>query len=252
LIDAHAAITGGTAMANDRTRPTVALISPQKGTFVDRLVSVEVAAADNVGVVRVDLHVDGAVYASTVVGPYAFAWDTAGLEPGMHSLRAYAYDAAGHYGRTSVIKVYVTPGEGLLVQSAKIDPGSGAADGKMRLKAMLRLPQGVEFDGTTDGVSVSLEGSGGAVLAMEVSPGTMEMRQATAKYRGLTVSPAGGDVQLVIKPNRVGGTYSLQLTGRLLRLSDAATPMDLSIVVDGHTVSQPLSLRPSRGDLVVP
>jgi len=248
LLDLDAALASGSA-TSDRGRPAVTLVSPTKGNLVDGVFAVEVVASDNIGIARIDLHIDGEVYASTSVAPYVIAWDTEGLAAGMHTVRAYAYDAAGNHGRSSVVRVHVTPGAGLLVQSAKIDPGSGGPDGKLKLKAMVRLPG---FDGTTDGISVSLEGSVGTVLAMEVPPGTMEMRRSAAKYRGLTLAPDGGDVRLVIKPNRVGGTHTLQISGRSLILNDTAEEIDLSIVVNGEVVSQPLILRPSRGDFVYP
>jgi hypothetical protein len=249
LIDAHAALLPPAA-ADDRSDPVVALVSPQKSNLVDGLASVEVGATDNVGVTRVDLHVDGYLYATTNVGPYLFAWDTAGLNPGVHSLRAYAYDGAGNSARTGVVKVYVTPGEGLLVQRAKVKSGTGDADGSIALRGMLRLPQG--FDAGSDSVSITLYGGADVVMAMQVAAGTMETNRSTATYRGLAQSPAGGDVRVVIKPNRVGGTYSLQVSGRDMNLSNATTPMQLSLDVGGQLLSQALTLRTSRGSLVIP
>lgn len=248
LIDADAAINGGGA-PEDRDDPTVAIVSPQKSNLVDGVVNVEVAASDNVGIVSVSLYVDGYLHATTDIGPYDFAWDTTGLPAGLHSLRAYAYDAAGNRDRTTVVKVFVTPGEGLLVQRAKVDAGTGD-DGSIGLKGMLRLPNG--FDAGAHPVSISLNGSADVVMAMQLAPGTMETSGTAAKYRGIAQSPAGGDVRVTIKPNRTGGTYSLQISGRDMNLTNASGQMELTVDIGGQLLSQPLTLRLSRGDLVIP
>ena len=59
-------------------------------------------------------------------------------------------------------------------------------------------------------------------------------------------------MRVTIKPNRAGGTYSLQISGRDMNLTSASAQMDLTVDIGGQVLSQPLTLRLSRGDLVVP
>jgi hypothetical protein len=66
-----------------------------------------VSATDNIGVTRVDLLVNGALYATDTTAPYAFSWDTSALPDGSNTLQATAYDAAGNQGNSSKITVTV-------------------------------------------------------------------------------------------------------------------------------------------------
>jgi len=66
-----------------------------------------VNAADNVGVSRVDLKVNGTVVASDAAGPYTFSWDSSGVANGMNNLVAIAYDAAGNVATSSTVQVNV-------------------------------------------------------------------------------------------------------------------------------------------------
>jgi subtilisin family serine protease len=91
----------------DTTPPSVALLSPATGATVHGTVVVDAAADDDRGVVKVDLHVDGALFASDATSPYSFALDTSGLSNGAHTLMAVASDAAGNSAKTSLLSVTV-------------------------------------------------------------------------------------------------------------------------------------------------
>jgi hypothetical protein len=65
-----------------------------------------VAASDNVGVSRVELLVDGKLFASDTTAPYGFSWDSTKVGDGNVKLSAYAYDAAGNAAsHTVTVKV---------------------------------------------------------------------------------------------------------------------------------------------------
>jgi subtilisin family serine protease len=91
----------------DTTAPTVALASPGNGATVTGTVVVNVAADDNVGVVKVDLYVDNVYFANDTTSPYSFAWDTTGLTNGAHTLVATAFDARGNSASTTALAVSV-------------------------------------------------------------------------------------------------------------------------------------------------
>lgn len=94
------------AAARDTQPPSVAITNPAGGT-VKGLVPVNVNAADNVGVVRVDLLVNGAAFATDTTTPFGFSWDSSKVADGPARLVAYAYDAAGNYSASSVVTVSV-------------------------------------------------------------------------------------------------------------------------------------------------
>jgi hypothetical protein len=103
-VNAAAAVqlaTGGTPV--DTLSPTVAITAPANDTMVNGAVAVDINATDNVGVMRVELYVDGELVGADSTQPYAFSWDSASTGAGAQvTLSATATDAAGNTGTTSV------------------------------------------------------------------------------------------------------------------------------------------------------
>ena len=109
-IDAFAAVTKARQTGvSDTQAPTVAITSPVSGT-VQGLVPVDVAATDNVGVTRVELWVNGVMYASDATTPFGFTWDTTTYANGVYTLQAVAYDAAGNQASSAPISLTVANG----------------------------------------------------------------------------------------------------------------------------------------------
>ncbi len=94
-----------TVATTDTQPPTVSISSPGNGSTVKGIVTVTVAAADNYGVTKVDLLLDGALLASDTSAPYTFSWDSATLADGKHTLESRAYDAAGNSASSAVVGV---------------------------------------------------------------------------------------------------------------------------------------------------
>jgi len=76
---------------SDTMPPTVSIVTPLDGATVDAGFMVQVQATDDVGVVRVELAIDGMVVSSDTTAPYDFATD-AMLAAGSHMIEATAYD----------------------------------------------------------------------------------------------------------------------------------------------------------------
>ncbi|HEY1146950.1 MAG TPA: Ig-like domain-containing protein, partial [Pseudoduganella sp.] len=91
----------------DTTAPTVAITSPSASSTVSGSVAVNVNAADNVGVARVELKVNNTVVATDSSSPFAFAWDSKGVANGLSTLTAVAYDAAGNVTSSTPVSVNV-------------------------------------------------------------------------------------------------------------------------------------------------
>ncbi len=97
----------GTVTTADTTRPTVAIAAPLGSSTVSGTVAVNVNAADNVGVARVQLKVNSTIVATDSASPFSFAWDSKGVANGMATLTAIAYDAAGNMTSSTPVSVNV-------------------------------------------------------------------------------------------------------------------------------------------------
>jgi hypothetical protein len=107
-VRAAVAKAGGTTA--DKQAPTAAITSPAASSSVSGLVTVTVNAADNVGVDRVELKVNGGVVAIDNASPFSFSWNSAGAANGMNTLVATAYDKAGNATSSSPVSINVANG----------------------------------------------------------------------------------------------------------------------------------------------
>lgn len=146
-VDAQAAVAAALATlppAVDSQAPTAAIQAPLGSTTVSGLVPVDVSAADNVGVAKVELLVNGKVVATDTAAPFAFSWDSAQVPNGMASLVARAHDAAGNVGPSATVSVNVanataidataptitalTPADGSTVAAGTVSVNGSASD----------------------------------------------------------------------------------------------------------------------------
>jgi thermitase len=103
------AVNMAAAIANptsDSTPPVDTIIAPTEGQNVSNNVSVLVSTTDNVGVVKVELYVDGVLQGTSASAPFTIKWATRKVKPGMHTLKSKAYDAAGNVGVSTDLTVY--------------------------------------------------------------------------------------------------------------------------------------------------
>jgi hypothetical protein len=98
----------GAPSSPDTRAPIASVKSPVAGAIVAGSVVVSACAADNVGVIGVQLKVDGTnLGAEDLVRPYSVTWDASSATPGPHTLTAVARDAAGHVTTSSGVVVTV-------------------------------------------------------------------------------------------------------------------------------------------------
>jgi parallel beta-helix repeat protein len=101
------AVGSSAATAADTQPPSVWLNGPVPGATVSGVVSAWASAADDVGLASVDLWVDGRLVASDAMFPFAWAWNSASIPDGQHSLQARARDTSGNVGTSSTVSVTV-------------------------------------------------------------------------------------------------------------------------------------------------
>lgn len=129
-VDAYAAVSAAAAYIAppDTINPVVAISAPLDGASASGNAVVEVAASDDVGVLKVDLYLDGAFFVSDTVSPYSCYLDTTILANGPHTLRAVASDAANNSASSAPIRLTVanTPPDTIAPTVSISAPAAGA------------------------------------------------------------------------------------------------------------------------------
>jgi hypothetical protein len=91
------------AVTTDTQPPSVAINPSTSQTYTSaQTVTVSAAAADNVGVARVDFYDGSTLKKSDTAAPFDFAWTVSGSDNGTHTWKAIARDAAGNTSQSSV------------------------------------------------------------------------------------------------------------------------------------------------------
>jgi thermitase len=252
-VDAFAAVTAAAAYVPppDTTQPTVALSSPLAGATVTGTVAVGATASDNVGVVKVDLYVDGVFFVSDTSSPYSFAWDTSALPNGSHTLEAIAYDAANNSGTTSPVAVTVanTPPDTTPPVVSITAPTAGATvSGTTTVSASATDNVGVtKVDLLVDGAlyaSLSaapysfawntVPSSNGAhtlqVVATDAAGNTANVTRAVTVANNVNVAPVAVN-DAFTAPYRAGSNYTARVLTVLSNDSDADGNLAPSSVV---------------------
>ncbi len=92
----------------DTQAPSVVISTPANGSTVSDLVSISAEAADDIFVTRVEIFIDGALFATMADSPYSIPWDTVTTANGAHTVTAKAYDAAGNVSTSEAVTVSVS------------------------------------------------------------------------------------------------------------------------------------------------
>jgi hypothetical protein len=93
--------------ACDTVAPVSAIVFPIQGAQVARrsFVLIEASASDDVGVTRVEIHVNGEVLCAMTTAPYICQWVVPNPPRRMYQLQAKAFDARGNVGTSPVVEV---------------------------------------------------------------------------------------------------------------------------------------------------
>lgn len=104
----------------DGAAPQVSIRAPRPGESMAGDVMVEVDAADDGGVARVDFLVDGEQAATTSAPPWRFLWQTRSLQAGSHTLAARAVDRMGRESISASVEVAVEQVSGMAAYDAQL------------------------------------------------------------------------------------------------------------------------------------
>jgi hypothetical protein len=132
-VNANRAVAAALATVQaDTTAPTLTISSPSDGSVVSGLVGINVSATDNTGVSRIELYLDGVLFAQSNSASATFSWDTLNSTDGTHSLEARAYDAANNVGSKFIsVEVRNSPVEDAIAPSVAItSPSNNSSLGR--------------------------------------------------------------------------------------------------------------------------
>jgi hypothetical protein len=90
----------------DKTAPVVRVTSPGKRARLRRRAVIAARASDNVGVVRMELSIDGTQLAVSSSTRIKRTWSLRYVRPGNHLIMVRAYDAQGNFA-TRIVRVRV-------------------------------------------------------------------------------------------------------------------------------------------------
>lgn len=106
-------LSSNTPAGGDTTAPTVSITSPATNATVTGSTMVTVAAADNFGVTKVELYVDGTLFGSpSMASPFSISFNPATISNGTHILTVKAYDQAGNVGTSGAVSINVNVSSG--------------------------------------------------------------------------------------------------------------------------------------------
>ena len=110
----------------DKVKPSVSFVSPNPFNETTRygIVDITVEAADDAGIDRVELYVNGSMTSSDSSAPYSFEWDMSSLSDGSsNSVYARAVDGNGNAEKTETVSV--TKGVTAFPVAALTSPSDG-------------------------------------------------------------------------------------------------------------------------------
>jgi hypothetical protein len=99
---ASASVIVAIQTASDTIPPFVSISSPTNGSRVGRKVSIQAKASDNVGILKMELYIDGALTLVKNSSNITWSWNTANVSKGQHAISVKAYDGAGNIGVNSI------------------------------------------------------------------------------------------------------------------------------------------------------
>lgn len=91
----------------DTGLPSVSITTPAAGAKLRGTTTVAAIAADNTGISRVELYLDGNLLGTDSTAPYSLSWNTASAAAGAHTLLAKAFDTSNNQGTSAPVSVVV-------------------------------------------------------------------------------------------------------------------------------------------------
>ena len=89
------------------TPTEIEITEPEESAIVSGSVTIRAVTGEGNGIQKVELYLDGALHASTVISPYTWTWASGLMDNGPREIQAKAYDLAGGVTTSPVVHVVV-------------------------------------------------------------------------------------------------------------------------------------------------
>jgi hypothetical protein len=196
----------------DLIKPTVSITTPTNNSTVSGSVNLAILASDNVGVVVVQLKLDGAIITElttpTSGTTYSGTWNTIGVSNGTHTLTSTARDAAGNITTSASVNITVN-------NITVVVPGGSGATGTGgsntdTTNSKTTSPTGTVNSNTANSNTTSPTGTfTPAVTQIPIQNNSAIQTLSTTFPRNLSLNSTGTDVKtLQIWLNSKGYTVS--------------------------------------------
>ena len=118
-------VLGGQSYVSDDTvEPVLSITIPQNGAKVFGRVPIKINAADNFGVIKVELYINDILVQTFYNPPYEWIWDTGEISAGEYTIKAVAYDTNNNTNEKE-ITVKVIKVEGIVTYPNPYIGGKG-------------------------------------------------------------------------------------------------------------------------------
>jgi len=134
----------------DSTGPTVSLQSPTSGQTLTGSVTMNSTVSDAAGIASVAFLVDGNVVNTDTSSPYSYAWNSAGVANGSHTIAARATDKANNTTTTTPINV--------TVNNTVACTGNPSVPVNLRVSSTTANTVNLAWDGSTAATGCTLQG----------------------------------------------------------------------------------------------
>lgn len=228
-INAAAAVAAASARITvDDQAPLIAITVPIAGGVVSGVVPVDVNYSDNVGVVRVELYVNGQNVTTDHQSPFAFVWDTAGWTNGEYVLTTKAFDAAGNESTSSGVMVEVNnkPLDTEAPTVGIVSPTDGEVSGV--------APINVNAEDNVGVVRVELFVNGERIMSDDQAPFAFSWDTTTVTDGTYTLTAKAFD-----EANNVGTSINASVTVNNVPSADTINPVITSFnLIDGMRIER--------------
>ncbi len=221
------ATTGNPA---DTTPPTTSITSPLNNATVSSTITVSATASDNVGVVKVELYVDGTLTGTDTTSPYTFSLNTTSFANGSHVMFTKAYDAAGNTAVSGNITVTV---------NNVVLPSAPAITSSLSSSGTVGSAFSYQITGSNSPTSYNAS-SLPSGLSVNTSSGMISGTPTTA-----------GTTSVTISATNAGGTGSSTLTLTVSNAPDVTPPVtSITSPLNNATVSGTSTITATASDNV--
>jgi len=241
-VNAYKAVLAAKSMISsaDTTPPTVSISAPSASATVAGTVSVLGTATDNVGVIKIELDVDGAAVATATSSPFSISWNSATVSNGSHSITVKAYDAASNIG-SALVTINVNNVVAITPPSVTIAAPltSTSVSGTVAVQGSASDSSGV--------AKIELDVDGVAVATATVSPFSFSWNSASKTNGSHTLTVKAFD-----PTNNMGSaSVTVSVNNAPAQTADTTPPVvAITSPADGATVSRNISITVSAKDNV--